>query len=300
MFARVAALAGAMAGLGAWAAETDHGRQSAALREVFQGGVIRVAGAPAAAVSALLLLPSKLPNRTRAVRLFPTPDGSRQGLVPVEYNAQPGLTRLEFRDSAGEALDSWKVMIRRAGFPVQNIRATRAMKSLTPAPGELEKMRALHDSVTEIRRWEGESFAAPVPHCINSPFGVTRLHNGRPSGNYHRGLDQASPAGEPIHAAASGVVRVAEMFNLHGGTVGIDHGQGLTSHYLHMSKVLVAEGQIVKAGDVLGEVGATGFATGPHLHWGVYLFAVPVNPRTLVGGNALKGCGAGGGSRRRR
>lgn len=259
---------------------------AAAVREVVQGGVIRVAGAPAAAVSASL---ASLP-KARPVRLFPGPDGLRHGLVPVVYNAPPGPGFLEFRDEAGELLDKWRVVVRRAGFPVQNIRASRAMKALKAAPGELEKMRELHDSVTEVRRFE-DQFAAPVRHCVNSPFGVTRLHNGRPSGNYHRGLDQASPAGEPIHAAASGVVRVAEMFNLHGGTVGLDHGQGLTSHYLHMSKLLVNEGQVVKQGDVLGEVGATGFATGPHLHWGVYLFAVPVNPRGLVSG--LKGCGGG-------
>lgn len=274
--------------LGMFAAATagSSGAEPRGAREVFQGGLIRVDGAPPAAVSATLALP-----KIKAVRLFPGADGLRHGLVPVVYNAPPGPTALEFHDEAGEVLEKWPVVVRRSGFPVQNIRASRAMKQLKAAPGEVEKMRALHDSVTEVRRWE-DAFTAPVQHCVNSPFGVTRLHNGKPSGNYHRGLDQASPAGEPIHAAASGMVRVAEMFNLHGGTVGLDHGQGLTSHYLHMSKILVAEGQLVKQGEVIGEVGATGFATGPHLHWGVYLFAVPVNPRVLVSG--LKGCGGGG------
>ena len=75
---------------------------------------------------------------------------------------------------------------------------------------------------------------------------------------------------------------------MHGGTVGIDHGQGLTSHYLHMSKVLATEGQQIRQGDVIGEVGSTGFATGPHLHWGLYLFGVPVNARLWVPG--LKAC----------
>lgn len=267
------------------------------VREVYQGGVIRVDGAPAAAVVAALPFPKAKP-----VRLFPGADGMRHGLVPVVYNAPPGPSVLEFRDEAGEVLDKWAIVVRRSGFPVQNIRASRAMKALKATPGELEKMRALHDSVSELRRGE-DMFTAPVPHCVNSPFGVTRLHNGKPSGNYHRGLDQASPAGEPIRAAASGVVRVADLFNLHGGTVGLDHGQGLTSHYLHLSKILVADGQLVKQGEVIGEVGATGFATGPHLHWGVYLFAVPVNPRVLVsggGGGGLRSCGGDAGRGRSR
>jgi murein DD-endopeptidase MepM/ murein hydrolase activator NlpD len=151
----------------------------------------------------------------------------------------------------------------------------------------METMRALNETVTETRRWE-ETLTAPTPQCVNSPFGVTRLHNGRPTGNYHRGLDQASPAATPIRAAASGQVKVAKMFVMHGGTVGIDHGQGLTSHYLHMSRVIATEGQQVKQGDVIGEVGSTGFATGPHLHWGLYLFGVPVNARLWV--PELKSC----------
>ena len=148
-------------------------------------------------------------------------------------------------------------------------------------------MHALNVAVSDAKLWE-DQLAAPVGHCVNSPFGVTRLHNGKPTGNYHRGLDQASPAATPIRAAASGRVKVAKMFVMHGGTVGIDHGQGLTTHYLHMSKILATEGQEVKQGDVIGEVGSTGFATGPHLHWGLYLFGVPVNARSWV--PELKNC----------
>ena len=249
--------------------------------EVPQGGVIHVEGAPATAVTAAL-------GSLAPVRLFPAPDGSQQGLVPVGHDLKPGERQLTLRTADGHSVHTTPVRILDARFPVQNIQATQAMKQLKPAPGEMEAMRALNQTVTDAKLWE-EPFAAPVPACVNSPFGVTRLHNGKPTGNYHRGLDQASPAATPIRSAASGTVKVAKMFVMHGGTVGIDHGQGLTTHYLHMSKVLAKEGQPVKQGEIIGLVGSTGFATGPHLHWGLYLFGVPINARLWV--HELKSCG---------
>jgi murein DD-endopeptidase MepM/ murein hydrolase activator NlpD len=82
----------------------------------------------------------------------------------------------------------------------------------------------------------------------------------------------------PIHTAAAGDVKLAGEFALHGGTVGIDHGQGLKSIYLHMSKVAAKEGDHVQAGDVIGYVGSTGRSTGAHLHWALYANGEPVNP----------------------
>lgn len=248
--------------------------------EAPQGGVIHIDEAPESAATAAL-------GASPAVRLFPAPDGTRHGLVPVNHNVAPGEYKLTLRGPDGKPVHTATVQVLDARFLTQNILATRAMKSLKPAPGEMETMRAFQTSVTEQNLRE-ENFAPPVTSCVNSPFGVTRLHNGKPTGNYHRGLDQASRAGAPIHAAASGRVKVARMWTMHGGTVGIDHGQGLTSHYLHMSRVIAKEGQLVRQGDVIGLVGSTGFATGPHLHWGIYLFSVPLNPRLWV--PELKSC----------
>jgi lysostaphin len=72
------------------------------------------------------------------------------------------------------------------------------------------------------------------------------------------------------------------MYRLHGGTVGLDHGQGVSSIYIHMSKLNVKPGEIVKKGDVIGYVGSTGFATGPHLHWGMYMSGLPINPNQWI------------------
>ena len=104
-----------------------------------------------------------------------------------------------------------------------------------------------------------------------------------------RALTSARLRDSPVHAVAGGVVKIAETFLVLGGTVALDHGQGLETMYLHMSKLVVEPGARVKKGEVIGYVGATGRANGPHLHWVVYVNGVPVNPQQWV---ALKACGS--------
>jgi murein DD-endopeptidase MepM/ murein hydrolase activator NlpD len=113
---------------------------------------------------------------------------------------------------------------------------------------------------------------------------VERLHNGKSSGRYHAGIDHRAGAGTPIRAAGDGVVRMARMWRLPGGTVGIDHGQGVVTMYMHQARFAVKPGQPVKAGQVIGYVGMTGFATGPHLHWSLYVHGVPVNAAEWTSG----------------
>ena len=136
-------------------------------------------------------------------------------------------------------------------------------------------------TVTPKRYWT-EPLKLPVPGCMTSLFGVTRYHNGKPTGDYHAGIDQRAASGTPIHAIAAGVVKIVQVYNLRGGTVAIDHGQGLQSIYLHMSEFAVKEGDVVGRGDVIGYVGATGRATGPHLHWTIYANGEAVNPLQWV------------------
>jgi hypothetical protein len=111
---------------------------------------------------------------------------------------------------------------------------------------------------------------------MTSRFAVQRYLNGKPTGNFHAGLDQRSPAGTPVHAMDGGIVKIVREWNLHGRTVGIDHGQGLESIYLYMSKLAVTEGATVKKGEVIGYGASSGRLTirvlserrtGPHLGW---------------------------------
>ena len=127
------------------------------------------------------------------------------------------------------------------------------------------------------------AFAWPVVGPISGVYGSQRVLNGEPRAP-HRGVDIAAPAGTPVGAMADGVVSLAapDMY-FTGNTVMIDHGYGLHSVYAHLSRLLVKVGQTVRKGQPVGRVGATGRATGPHLHWGVYWFDRALDPALLVG-----------------
>ena len=185
-------------------------------------------------------------------------------------------------------LERLTITVLNAKFPKQNVVLTKSLEELQPSPGELDTVGEFRKTVSDQRHW-AEPFAAPVQGCRTSPFGVQRYHNGKPTGNIHGGVDQRTPEGEPIKAIADGTVRLAGMFELHGGTVGIDHGQGLLSIYLHQSKLAAMPGTVVHKGDIIGYAGSTGRSTAPHLHWAMYVNGVAVNPQQWV---SLKACPA--------
>lgn len=217
----------------------------------------------------------------RTVRLFPQAEGGVLGLMPVPAIDAPGLYDLEFLDVQGAVVHTTPIRVLNARFRKQNVVAGKRVAGLKASSAENEAVGKFHQTLTETRYWK-EPLAAPVPGCMISPFGVQRLINGKPTGNYHGGVDLRSPAGRPVRATAAGTVRLARMFDLRGGTVAIDHGQGLQSMYLHLSKFEAAEGAAIKKGDVIGYVGSTGRSTAPHLHWALYANQVPVNPSQWV------------------
>lgn len=125
-------------------------------------------------------------------------------------------------------------------------------------------------------------FMAPRPSRITSAFGNLRTFNGQ-TVSWHNGTDYAGAVGTPVRAANRGVVRVTGAFYLGGNVVYLDHGAGLTTAYLHLSRTLVAEGDTVERGAVIGRTGATGRVTGPHLHFIARLGGITVDPLTLIG-----------------
>lgn len=213
----------------------------------------------------------------RTVPFFRQENGDFLALVPVSVFQKPGSYPLSVEDVRQKPHDLGMILIEDGRYKTQNVNVSATTEGLQPLPGEMEAIQALKNAQTPVRYWS-EPFLTPTTDCQNSPFGVKRFHNGKPTGDYHKGVDLRSPQGRPIRATADGLVRIARMYRLHGGTVGIDHGQGVSSIYIHMSRLNAHPGDRVRKGDVIGFVGSTGFATGPHLHWGLYVNGLPVNP----------------------
>ncbi|MBI5281595.1 MAG: M23 family metallopeptidase [Candidatus Solibacter usitatus] len=245
--------------------------------EVRQGDVIRVAGPGESA---------RMNGRT--VRLYGQADGSRLGLMPVPAAEKPGDYALEVLDASGKVVRSGDVEVKDARFRRQNVLIAKQTAALAASEEETRLVRAFLQAETEGRYW-ADPLGLPLAGCMISPYGVQRFHNGIPTGNVHGGWDQRGGKGTAVRAAAAGVVRIAKMFELRGGTVGIDHGQGLETMYLHMSGFAVQEGAEVKEGEVVGYVGSTGRSTGPHLHWSILANGVAVNPAQWV---KVKACAA--------
>lgn len=172
--------------------------------------------------------------------------------------------------------------------PVPRIYQTQSITGLpqayvTPPPDILARIRAEAAAVAEARKRDtpGTGFQSvfqwPVAGTISGVFGSRRILNGTPMAP-HMGVDIAAPEGTPIHAAADGVVSLVQAEYLGGHVTLIDHGQGVSTVYLHQQEILVRAGEKVAQGQVIGRVGQTGRATGPNLHWGLNWFQVRLDP----------------------
>jgi murein DD-endopeptidase MepM/ murein hydrolase activator NlpD len=201
--------------------------------------------------------------------------------MPISVKDAPGTYSVEFLTQEGKSLGTAKFAVRATRFPSENVRLSPEIEGLRSTPEEIELLTNFRNGVTDTRYWH-DPLSPPVTGCMTSPFGVKRMHNRKPTGEYHGGVDQRTPVGEPIRAVADGSVVFARAFHVLGSAVGIDHGQGLESMYLHMSNLVVGQGALVKKGDTLGYAGSTGRSSGPHLHWVLYVNGVNVNPAQWV------------------
>jgi len=165
-------------------------------------------------------------------------------------------------------------------FGIQRLRLSSSQAEKYTAPEtkrERELIGAALDLVSQERLWQG-NFIMPVEGRLSTAYGVQRYVNGRFSYR-HRGIDIGAPKGTAVKATANGLVSLADdSFLLHGRTIVIDHGQGIASLYLHLASIEVSAGESVAQGQVIGTVGASGVATGPHLHFAVYDYHQAVDP----------------------
>jgi murein DD-endopeptidase MepM/ murein hydrolase activator NlpD len=144
---------------------------------------------------------------------------------------------------------------------------------------ENERVAAMVAAFSPERMWDGP-FLYPAAYTESFPsrFGSRRNYNGTGYNYYHSGLDFYGGTGAEITAAARGRVVFADALIVRGNTTIVDHGWGVYTAYLHQSEIRVSPGDVVEAGQIIGLVGATGRATGPHLHWEVWVGGVPVDP----------------------
>lgn len=184
-------------------------------------------------------------------------------------------------------------------WPVETIRGAPA-STIRPSPAVAERIAREQALVTAARTRDdartgfAETFAWPVQGRISGRFGNHRVYllpDGTGSaGSSHSGMDIAAPSGTPILAPAAGVVTFADPdLYLTGGTVLLDHGHGVSSNFLHLARIDVRVGDQVAQGQAIGTVGATGRATGPHLHWGMNWFDVRVDPLLVLERGATAG-----------
>ncbi len=224
----------------------------------------------------------------RSGKLSSAPYGLRTALsVPLDASVGGQATlKIQLVDNAGQKSEiARKITIDDKWRPVQylSMSSDNEAKYEDPQADKEEELvfKALEDFQSGIR-WKG-NFTEPSPAPRSSPFGVRRIRNGKTAG-FHRGLDYAGGVGSAITAPANGVVTlVGPNFVLLGNCAIINHGEGLTSLYLHMSSIDVRQGETIKKGQMVGRIGNTGASTGPHLHYATYFHGVPVDPDLLLG-----------------
>jgi murein DD-endopeptidase MepM/ murein hydrolase activator NlpD len=203
-----------------------------------------------------------------------------RAMIPTTPLEQPGDRNLTI--SSNPDTTTLKIPVADRQFKTQRINFSGGKAGIEATEMELKQVAAFKATVSPEKLWEG-NFIAPNDGRTSSPYGVRRYYNGEMAMDYyHRGLDYAGGYGSAVVAPAAGrVVLVGyekKGFRVHGNVVGLDHGQGVVSIFMHMSKIAVEEGQMLDPGDRIGSIGTTGASTGPHLHWGLYVNAVSVDP----------------------
>jgi len=205
-------------------------------------------------------------------------------IVGISLDTEPGEYHVDVRQPHADPRQvAFQVAPKQ--YRVQQLKVPPSQVNLSPedearVARETEHMRVVLDAFTAAAPTTLR-LAAPITGPRSSSFGLRRMFNGE-ARRPHSGMDIAAPTGTPIKAPLAGKVVDVGNYFFNGNDVLVDHGQGLVTMYCHLSKIRVVVGQPLKQGETLGEVGATGRVTGPHLHWGVSLNGAWVDPALFL------------------
>lgn len=215
----------------------------------------------------------------------------KAGLFSVHYTAKAGIYPVELRIiRAGRIIlkQEQTIILLPKEFPTQHLQVSSKLQAKRDQ--KLIELDALNTNeaishTNSYPLWE-DNFVLPLTGRITTEYGLIRYINDEYSGR-HSGIDIAANRGTAVMAANSGIVNLAGLQYVTGNTVIIDHGFGVSSSYAHLDKFFVKPGDAIQKGQIIGQVGSTGFSTGPHLHWTVRIGATFVNPWLFIEGNPL-------------
>lgn len=211
-------------------------------------------------------------------------DGRWQGWIGIDLKTKATNYPIEWSNGKRVVAHD-RLLVSAGNFRISRIEVKKKMaefdaETLARIRREVKALKATYTTAVQAAPAVHMAFR-PCDGVESTPFGAQRYVNGQPR-SPHSGIDIAAPAGTPIKAPLAGrVLLVADMY-LNGNTVAIGHGNGLVTVYSHMRKTMVKAGDWIETGTEIGEMGATGRATGPHLHWGVRFNNARVNPASML------------------
>jgi murein DD-endopeptidase MepM/ murein hydrolase activator NlpD len=253
-------------------------RVHAADRALLKGSLI-----PGSLIIGKVAPGSKINFHKKTVRVSP------DGTFILGFGRNAKLTQsIEILDPNGFTYTQ-NIKLKKRTYNITRINGLPGRK-VTPNPKDVKRIKANNAGIARVRQLDTKTqnflngFQWPILGRISGVYGSQRVLNGKPR-SPHNGVDIAAPKGSTVLATATGTIALVHQDMFYSGkTVMIDHGHGLSSIYIHMSEILVKQGQLVTKGEAIGAVGMTGRATGPHLHWGISLFRTHLDPMLIVTG----------------